>query len=61
MAQVALAVHGTCVMYLRPVDGYVMYTNFELEYHSHISTTSNPTPIMATHARRRNQCYKFTI
>jgi len=40
MAQVAWAFHGTCVWTLRPFDGYMMYTDIDLEYHSHLSTTN---------------------
>ena len=41
MAQVALAFHGTCVWTHRPFDGYMMYmyTDIDLEYHLHLSTT----------------------
>jgi len=37
--QVAWALHGTCVWTLRPSDGFMMYTDIDLEYHSHLSTT----------------------
>jgi len=40
MAQVPLwAFHGTCVWTLRPFDGYMMYTDIDLEYNSHLSTS----------------------
>ena len=39
LAQVSWAVHGTCVWTLRHFDRYMMYTDIELEYHSHLSTT----------------------
>jgi len=42
---------------LWPVDGYMMYTDIDLEYHSHLSSTFNPTvdiPIILTDARRRD-------
>ena len=39
MAQVAWAFHGTCVWTSRPFDGYMMYTDIDLEYQSHLSTT----------------------
>ena len=38
------------------VDGYMIYTDIGLEYHSHLSTTYNRTvdkPIILTYARRR--------
>ena len=44
--------------YLRPLDGYMMYTDIDFEYHSHISTTFNLTlnqPVMVTHVRSRDQ------
>jgi len=39
---------------LWPVDGYKMHTDIYLDYHSHLSTTFNPTvnkPIILTGAR----------
>jgi len=43
MAQVARLYHGTGVKYCRLVDGYLMYTDVDLNYHSHFLTTFNPT------------------
>jgi len=37
MTQVASVKHGTGVRYCRPVDGYMMYTDIDFEYHSHLS------------------------
>ena len=42
MTQVAWGKHGTGVRYHRSVDGYVMYTGIDFEYHSYLSTTFNP-------------------
>jgi len=43
---------------LRPIDGYLMYTDMDfIEYHSQLSTTFNLTvnkPIILTHARKRD-------
>jgi len=41
ITQVAWLKHGTGVRYHRPVDGYMMYTNIDFEYHSHLWTTLN--------------------
>ena len=37
MTQVAWLKHATGVEYGRPVDGYVMYTAIDFEYHSQLS------------------------
>jgi len=39
MAQVAWAFYDNCVCTVRPFDGYLMYTDIDLEKHSHFSTT----------------------
>jgi len=39
MAQGAWEFHGTCAWTHMPFDGYMMYTDIDLEYHSHLSTT----------------------
>jgi len=41
---------------LRPVDGYIMYTDIDFEYNSQLSTTFNLTvdkPKILTHDRRK--------
>jgi len=43
MTQVAWLKHATGVEYRRPVDEYMMYTDTDFEYHSHLSTTFNLT------------------
>jgi len=48
----------TCVWTLRPFDGWMMYTDIECEYHSHLSTTFNLTlncPPILTHARKSTE------
>jgi len=42
---------------LWPVDGYMMYRYIDVEYHSHLLATFNPTvdkPIILTNARRKD-------
>jgi len=42
----------------RPVDGYIMYTDTDLKYHSLISTTFNSTlnkPVILTHALKKGK------
>jgi len=41
MTQVALVKHGTGVGHRRPIDGYMMYTDIDFEYHSHLSTAGS--------------------
>ena len=43
MTQVTWVKHGTGFGYLRPNDGYMMFTDIDFEYHSHLSTTLNLT------------------
>jgi len=39
MTQAALAFNDSCDWPLRPFDGCMMYTDIDLEYRSHLSTT----------------------
>jgi len=39
MAQVTRAFYDNCVFSLRPFDGNMLYTDIDLEKHSHLSTT----------------------
>jgi len=45
IAQVVKSFHGTCVWTgtrvwtHRPFDGYMVYTDIDLDYHSHLPTT----------------------
>jgi len=55
MTQAAWVKQGTGGRGLWPVDGYMMYTYTDLEYHSHLLTSFNLTvdkPIIHTDARR---------
>jgi len=57
MTQAAWVKQTTGGRGLWPVDGYMMYTDIDLEYLSHLSTSFNPTvdkPIILTDARRRD-------
>jgi len=55
MTQAAWVKQSTGDRGLWSVGGYMMYTNIDLEYHSHLLTTFNLTvdkPIILTDARR---------
>ena len=58
MTQAAWVKQSIGDMGLWPIDGYnkiIMYTDIDLEYHSHLSTSFSPTvdkPLIHTDARR---------
>jgi len=55
MTHTAWVMQSTCGRGLWLVDGYMVYTDIDLEYHSHHSTIFKPTvdkPIILTYSRR---------